>query len=140
MSTKKQKQLEIARRRVRVEQMYLAGKTYRDIAQELNVSVGTVAGDMQAVMTAWREQTTADLEDFKNLQMKRLNQLLASAWGEATTGDAKMLAQVRGILNDMNKLMGIEDSVRIDQSLRIEWAEPLGADDDIGIGADEIPS
>lgn len=134
----KTKQLEIARRRVEVERLYLGGKTYRDIAEELNVSVGTIAGDMKAVIQSWRNQANDDLDDFKQTQMQRLQRLLAALWVAAESGDLKAVAQVRGILSDMNSLMGLDEVKTINNMLIVQWEDPLDDDDDIGIGADEL--
>lgn len=134
----KTKQLEIARRRVEVERLYLSGKTYRDIAEDLNVSVGTVAGDMKAVIQSWRNQATDDLDDFKQTQMQRLQRLLAALWVAAEGGDLKAVQQVRGIMSDMNTLMGLDEVKTINNLLIVQWEDPLDDDDEIGIGADEL--
>ena len=49
-----QEKIHIAERRKTVATMLLAGKTYREMASELNCSLGTIHSDVHALLDEWR--------------------------------------------------------------------------------------
>ncbi|GAB4528037.1 MAG: hypothetical protein OHK0046_46490 [Anaerolineae bacterium] len=133
--------LEIEARRRKVTDAILAGKTYRQIAGELNVSLGTVAGDKKAVVHAWQKEQKADIADWTAIQMARLGELLVGLWSKAKAGDGPAIDRAMRIMERMDYLMGVDAAQSAPaQSLTIQWVDALAEDEVIGVGADELAS
>lgn len=132
------KQMEIAQRRKLVAANLLAGATYREIAAQLNVSVGTIARDVKAVLRELHEHYTKDAEEWRNIQMRRTDVMLNSIWSQVRDGSLMHIDRALRLMDQQDKYLGIHDRLGIDQTLSIEWVDPLGDDDEIGVGAEDL--
>ena len=95
-------------RRRKVSANLLAGLTYRDIAEGLGVSLGTVAKDADLILTRWKEESVNDLGEKVRLDARRLDVLLHALWPAATAGDQSAIDRVLKILERKAKLLGLD--------------------------------
>ncbi|MCK6580347.1 MAG: hypothetical protein L6Q98_19815 [Anaerolineae bacterium] len=103
---------QIATRRKIVGANLLAGVDYRTMAGSLGVSLGTVAKDVQALMTEWREERIRTIDEFKQLHLTRLDVLLNGLWDKARQGDSAAIDKVLAVMDRQARIMGI-DVVRV---------------------------
>lgn len=107
-----QQDSQIAMRRKVVGANLLAGVDYRTIAASLGVSLGTVAGDVKALLGEWREERIRAIDEFKQLHLTRLDVLLNGLWDKARNGDGYAIDKVLMIMDRQARIMGI-DIVRV---------------------------
>jgi hypothetical protein len=63
VADKAAKTAEVEERRAEIASLLVRKTPYRQIARKLNVSLGTVASDVEAIRTAWREDALSNLAD-----------------------------------------------------------------------------
>jgi len=115
-----QQKAHIAQRRNVVAANLLAGATYSEIANVLNVSRGTIASDVKALITAWKEHYVDQASRYVNVQMRRYDVMLNALWSRAREGDLNSIDRVITIMDRQNRLMQIEkgtNAVSIDNGL-----------------------
>jgi hypothetical protein len=112
---KKRKDVEIEQRRMKIAANYLAGMDYRDTAAALNVSLGTVAGDMKAILGQWQKHYAADLNKRQALQLKRLDVMLNGIWKKARDGDLAAIDRVLSIMAQESRILGL-DKIKLDHT------------------------
>lgn len=100
----------IIARRAEVSRALLARKPYRQIAEELGVSMGTIQNDIEALKKEWAEQYNQAGSHFENA-LQTLDQAQALALEAASTGDetvkVQVANQVHRIQDQRNKLLGL---------------------------------
>lgn len=97
----------IAQRRKTVAANLLAGATYAQISQVLNVSRATIASDYKAILSEWRALYAAKADDLIARQLRRYDVLLNGIWSEAQAGKESAIDRVLAIMDRQNNLMGI---------------------------------
>ena len=97
----------IAQRRKTVAANLLAGATYAQISQVLNVSRATIASDYKAILSEWRALYAAKADDLIARQLRRYDVLLNGIWSEAQAGKESVIDRVLAIMDRQNNLMGI---------------------------------
>lgn len=117
-----------------VLRMHLAGVTYRDIGNRVNLSVGGVHKVIKRELrqSAYRRDDLAD--DAVEQYLARMEALLAANWPKAIRGDARSTEQCRRMLDSMARVQGIIPSLT-------ERVLPIRDDDDglaDGDGDDEL--
>lgn len=75
--------IEREERRSKVAKGLLAGKTGREMAQELSVNKNTITADIVAIRQEWRDARADANESLASEQLARLNELLLSIWDDA---------------------------------------------------------
>jgi hypothetical protein len=83
----KQQELEIENRRKIVAANLLAGLNYRDMAAQLNVSIGTIASDVKKITTRLKHEQLQDIELVAQTELRRLDAALNAIWTKVTAGD-----------------------------------------------------
>src|SRR5689334_2485011 len=77
------KRMLVEARRSRVAKLRIGqGKTQREIAAHLNVSLGTVNRDMKALEAQWLNNAQLDMETFRARQLAEIEQIKRWAWLE----------------------------------------------------------
>lgn len=111
-------QLELLERRAKAYNMRMAGLTTQQIADQIaatypgkwpNYSKQRVSDDVQAmrdevVIVPMKEQLIADLE--------RLNAMSVALWPTVMKGDPKAIHEMRGLLSDRAKYLGLYSPIR----------------------------
>ena len=78
--TDPEKTMEIALRREQVARSYAEGVSRARIAQQLKVSVATVARDLRFIAKLWQRLLDRDLPTAKAHELAKINRLEAAAW------------------------------------------------------------
>ena len=108
MTKAKSEQMEREQRRRAVAAALLAGKRYREIAEELDVSLGTVSNDVSIIMGRWKREGTRDIDDYVELNMRRLEAALAGIWENVTLGRVGFIDRMLAIMKQMDKYHDLE--------------------------------
>ena len=82
----KQRELEIEERRRIVAANVLAGLNYRDMATQLNVSIGTISNDVKMVAKRYREEQISEYADIVQLELRRIDTALNAIWEKVKVG------------------------------------------------------
>jgi len=118
-------------RRVKAFELRKQGQSYRAIGQVLGVSHAQAQRDVVEELDRLNALTRAHAEDYRRLQLERLEDLLAAVWPAAIDGDIAAQGAVLRIIERQSRLLGLDAPARIDieQRIRIAAAE-LGLDPD----------
>lgn len=100
-------------RRTQVAANLLGGLTYRQMAQALGCSVGTIAGDVKAMMRNWRKEQISAAEQIIGLQMLRANRMINAIWDKAVSGDLNAQDRVRMWMDKIDRYMGVADVIKV---------------------------
>lgn len=94
-----------AENQARALELRLAGRTYRDVASAMGVSVSTVHHYVHdAIAAVTKEPATAVVE----LELARLDAMLFGCWEDARTGDERKAALVLRIMERRASLLGLD--------------------------------
>lgn len=74
------KQLQIAKRRQQVAELYLQSWTQAEIARHLSVSQATVSADLKKVAQQWRDSALRDFDLARGEQLAKLQRVEREAW------------------------------------------------------------
>lgn len=80
MAHKRIKGVELAERRARVAELYLRQHTQQEIADMLEVDQSLVSLDLKAIQVQWRESALADMNEAKQRELERIDQLEREYW------------------------------------------------------------
>ena len=105
---KKGKKAVIQARRAQVAAYVLSGKTYREIKVLIGCSMGTISGDMKAMMKKWKEEQVENLDDWREIELKRLDAALNAIWPEVLLGNLKANAAFVRLSERRAKLKGLD--------------------------------
>lgn len=107
----KQRRLLVEERRQKVAMGILSGMTFRELAQTLTVSLGTIAADYKAIHTRWTQEYAQTIDEYKQIELHRLDQAIRAIWVHALQGPlADRLAAVDRIdklINTRAKILGL---------------------------------
>lgn len=118
---RKSKKAKIEERRRIVAANLVAGLNYRDIANALDVSVGTVTSDVKAIMAVWKAAQQQDATDWIALELRRLDAAL----------NAIMPAIQEGHLGAIDRLLAIQARraryiPNLEQPVKVAPTDPSG--------------
>ena len=117
---KKQKALDLARRRELVARMALQGKRQFEIAAELQIDQSTVCRDLEAVERGWQRGAQADIATLRARQLAEIEETrrqacrsfeASKAGGRA--GDPRFLRLELECTGQMAKLLGVNTPVKV---------------------------
>lgn len=80
MKRRNSRRMEILKRREEVAQNCLDGKTIRQIAESLKLSVGTICNDLKTIRDEWQEHAQESISRQKALLLARINHLETMAY------------------------------------------------------------
>lgn len=106
--SKKASQLRIEERRKTVAANLLSGLNYRDIADALGVSVGTIANDVKVIVGRLHRETMTDIAQVVDLELRRLDRALNGIWQKVLNGDLAAIDRFLRISERRAKLLGLE--------------------------------
>lgn len=89
---------------VRAVELRGAGFSYDDIGIELGYA--NRSGAWKAIQKALKAVQGDTVDEFRTLNLERLDALLAVVWPEAIAGDLKSVTAARQILNAQDRLLG----------------------------------
>lgn len=138
MARQTKKKIEIEQRRQVVAANLLAGATYREIAAAQRVSVGTIARDVKAILKDLNQHYRKDAEEWRNIQLRRTDVMLNAIWEHVRNGSLLHIDRALRLMAQQDKYLGIHDVLEVQPVLQVEWVDPLGDDDPVGVGAEEL--
>jgi hypothetical protein len=105
------KKAEIEHRRAKVAANLLAGLNYRDIAEALGVSLGTIAADAKAVLKRWQQEQVQSLEARRTVEERRLDRAVNAIWNAVLQGDLAAVDAFRKLSERRSRLIGLDAPV-----------------------------
>lgn len=105
----KERELEIEKRRAIVAANVLAGLNYRDMALQLNVSLGTIANDVKIVARRYREEQISEYADIVQLEIRRIDTALNGIWDKVKLGDRDAVTLLVMLQNQRAKYLALFD-------------------------------
>jgi hypothetical protein len=103
---KSEKQQEIDKRRVQVATLLVSGRKQRDIAAALSVSLGTVNGDVKAVLKLWQESALNDMAAAMALDLERVETIIRSIWLQVTGGNLNAIDRAERMIRLRKEIIG----------------------------------
>lgn len=117
-STTEPRHIEASERACKALSLRLRGRSYRAIAQALDVSLSTAHSYVAQALASIRTQTAETAQQLRDLEMLKLDQLECKLWQamkETSAADAAKLANsIRSISESRRKLLGIDAPVRVE--------------------------
>ena len=110
---KKTKKAAIQERRAKVAAFVLSGKTYREIKKLIGCSMGTISSDMKAMMEKWNAEQVQNLDDWREIELKRLDAALNAIWPSVLAGDLKANGAFVRLSERRAKLKGLDAPSKI---------------------------
>ncbi|MEV4806783.1 hypothetical protein AB0K18_42885 [Nonomuraea sp. NPDC049421] len=109
MTVSRARQIEIAERRTKATQMRLAGMSLQMIADQLGyTSAGAVSKDLTRAMRAASKAQQLNSEELLQIEIDRLDRMMAGLWSKAITGDTKAVEVVEKIIYRRCQLLGLD--------------------------------
>jgi hypothetical protein len=96
---------------VRAFELRKRGATYREIAQELQVDVHTIYGDIQAELADLREATIGEATQLRALELERLDGMTSGLWPHVRTGSAPAVTAAVKVSERRARLLGLDAPV-----------------------------
>jgi len=114
-------------RRAKVIANLSAGLSYRQMAEALGVSIGTIKNDVAIVLGRLRKNTIQDAAQHIQVQVRRLDIALNAIWGKVLDGDLKAIATMIKIEERRSKLLGLDQPEKVQHSGSVDrpQADPL---------------
>lgn len=107
-----------AQRRLDALELRKAGLTYRAIGGRLGVSEAQAYQDVKAALATLAQLEQESADELRRIELDRLDALLGSLWGKATTptekGQAVAVDRVLAIMERRSKLLGLDAPTRQD--------------------------
>lgn len=103
----KERELEIERRRAIVAANVLAGLNYRDMATQLNVSIGTISNDVKMVARRYREEQISEYADIVQLELRRIDTALNAIWDQVKAGNRPAIETMMALQNQRAKYLSL---------------------------------
>jgi hypothetical protein len=95
---------ELLQRRTSAVELVSAGHSYDEVAEVLGYA--NRSGAWKAVQAPLRAREGEIVDEYRQLNLKRLDALLATVWDDAMHGDLKALAEARRIVDSQSRLTG----------------------------------
>lgn len=106
--SRKSEEAQIELRRKTVAANLIGGLNYRDLAETLGVSIGTIASDVKVILGRWRREQVDATDDWVHLEARRLDKMLNAIWNNVIAGDLACLDRALKIMERRAKLLGLD--------------------------------
>lgn len=97
-------------RRAKVADLRMAGAKLQEIADILDVSVGTVHNDLKVLRKQWAESSIDNIEALVALDIERTEAAIRAIWFDVTKGSLKHIQMLDRLLNTRSKILGYESA------------------------------
>lgn len=126
MSNKNQ-QAEREYRRKQIAANLLAGLNYREMAEALDVSLGTIKNDVDMVLSRWQREQVEAVDAHITLAERRLDRALNAIWDQVLAGDTKAIMAMLKLEERRAKLRGLDEPDKVEHSGSVAQrpADPL---------------
>lgn len=108
MARKKAKVMKRAERQRRVAANLLAGMTYREIAEAMGISLGTISNDANTILATWKAERQTDAGEWIAIQVKRMERVIHAIWTPVTAGDLQAIDRLLRVIEQEGRTLGFE--------------------------------
>jgi orotate phosphoribosyltransferase-like protein len=123
--------LTAAEKRIKAVQLRQQGMTLEQISNQLSMSVTITSKYLREALDELADEQYTDTEDYRTLQMLRLEGLLSLVWEKVAGGDLNAVDKARQLIDQMSILMNLYAPT--------EFAHTHGASEDAQIvGVNDI--
>lgn len=110
---KKSKKAVMESRRAKVASLVKAGLTYREVSKKLGWSVSTIGADMLVNIERWRTEALQSTEDWRLLELQRIDTALSGIWEKVKAGDQKAIHTFIKLGERRAKLQGLDAPAKV---------------------------
>jgi hypothetical protein len=103
-------------RRIQIAANLLAGLNYRQMADGLGVSLGTISNDVAIIMKRWKREQLQSVDEYVQIDVERLNVLINALWKKAQSGNLGSIDRMLRIIERREKLLAYGSGKRNDQT------------------------
>jgi transposase len=111
MAQRKHTQLVVAaereERRKKVAANLLAGLTFREMAEAIGCSVGTVHNDVKLLLKRWQDEQVTSVQERKLMEGRRIDRALNAIWGRVQQGDLGTIDRLVKLIQERARLYGL---------------------------------
>lgn len=119
-------------RRQKAFELRKQGKSFLAIGKELGISDAQAHRDVAQVLAAITKLTGDRAEEWRTLEIERLDVAYAAIWQGVKNGDLKSIEQSLKIMERRAKLLGLDAPVKEEHSggikVTVAYADPLTTD------------
>jgi orotate phosphoribosyltransferase-like protein len=99
--------LTAAEKRIKAVQLRQQGMTLEQISNQLSMSVTITSKYLREALDELADEQYTDTEDYRTLQMLRLEGLLSLVWEKVAGGDLNAVDKARQLIDQMSRLMNL---------------------------------
>lgn len=111
---RKAQRAKIEKRRRDIAANLLAGLNYRQIAEGLQVSLGTVASDVKAIFKRWKDETIHDADNCRTLDLARIDIAINAIIKDVEAGQLGAIDRLVRLLERRARMIGYDSPEKID--------------------------
>lgn len=104
--------LELEARRKTVAANLLAGLSYREIADAMHISLGTISRDANVILDRMKHEQITSLVKARTIDARRLDRALNALWSAVLKGDLPSIDRFLKIMERRAKLLGIDAPIQ----------------------------
>lgn len=107
-------------RRKQVAANLLAGLNYRDMADALGVSLGTISADVRMILGRWQREQVETIDDWVVVQCRQIDRALNAIWSKVLDGDLAAIDRAVKLMERKSKLLGMDKPEKREHSGTVE--------------------
>lgn len=113
MASWKSNQAAREERRKHVSANLLAGISYRQMAEALEVSIGTISNDVKIILGRWQREQIQNTAGWVALELQRLDRAAVAIWPDVLDGKLQAIDRLLKIMERRAKLLGLDGPIQI---------------------------
>jgi hypothetical protein len=99
--------LTAAEKRIKAVQLRQQGMNLEQISNQLSMNVNITSKYLREALDELADEQYTDTEDYRTLQMLRLEGLLSLVWEKVAGGDLNAVDKARQLIDQMSRLMNL---------------------------------
>ena len=113
------KDLVLFERRVVFWEQYKEGKSFRQIAQEHDVSSSTVSSDIRAFVRELKDEGLRHVEEYRIVHQERIAVAINAIWHRVLEGKTDAINTLIRLLERESRLLGLDAPTKVDITAKI---------------------
>ena len=90
-----------------------AGLNYREIAEALDVGLGTIARDVKIILGRWQKEQVSEIDGHVILQLAQVDSAINAIWKKVIEGNFGAVDRLIKLLERKAKLLGLDKPTTI---------------------------
>ena len=107
----KEKSFKLEQRRKQIAASILAGLNYRDIAEGLQVSLGTVSRDANIILDRMRKEQVHDISEAALIDLRRIDVAINAIFTDVRAGKLLAIDRLLNLLKRRAEMLGYDEEV-----------------------------